>query len=105
MVHSKNEERQGNRDLVTSMTTNSPTLTRAFLKDGETLKPVQRTGVLVISVLVLGWGAYFAADSWEAIHNSSPRSLLSCGPALVLSVMGLLGMRNALRFKAKKRHD
>lgn len=105
MVSPKSEERHGSDDPVASMRANSPALTRAFLKDGETLKPVQRAGILVISVLVFGWGVYFAADGLEAIHSGSPRSLLSCGPALFLVVMGFLGVRNALRFRTKKPRD
>lgn len=80
-------------------------LTRTFLKNGETLKPVQRAGVLVISSLIIGWGIYFASDALDAIHNGSPRYFLTGGQALFLVIVGTLGVRNGLRFKERKPRD
>ena len=78
---------------------------RALLKDGESLKPVQRAGVFVISLMIIGWGIYFIADDLEAIHHGSPRYLLFGVPSLFLIVVGLLGFANALRFRKGKSLD
>ena len=77
----------------------SAPLIRAVLKNGETLKPIQRAGVFVISLMIIGWGIYFVADALDAIHNGSPRYLLFGVPSLLLIVLGLIGFANALRFR------
>lgn len=74
----------------------------AVLKDGQALKPIQRVGVFVVSLMILAWGIGFAADALEAIHNDSPRYLLFGAPSLVLIMIGVFGLVNALRFKKRQ---
>ena len=105
MPNSDPEIKYKRYDPVISAGANSPWLTRAFLKDGETLKPMQRAGIIVISLMVIAWGVYFAADSFDAFHNGSPRYLLFGAPSLFLLAIGLMGFTNALRFRRRKSDD
>jgi hypothetical protein len=105
MVIESSAKRPKGYDPITLTRNNSPSLTRAFLRDGDTLRPIQRAGVIVIAFMILGWGVYFAADALEAIHGGSPRYLLFGGPSLFLIVIGLLGVVNALRRKRRKSRD
>jgi hypothetical protein len=83
----------------------STPIIRAVLKGGETLKPFQRAGVFVVSMMIIAWGVVLAMDAIEAMHNDSPRYLLVGAPSLFLIVFGLLGFRNALRFKKGSSSD
>jgi len=78
---------------------------RAVLKGGETLRPFQRAGVFVVSLMIIGWGVVLAMDAVDAKHNGSPRYLLVGVPSLFLIVFGLFGFRNALRFKKGSSSD
>jgi len=78
---------------------------RAFLQGGDTLKPIQRAGVLVIALMIIGWGLYFAVDALDALHNGSARYLLFGAPALLLTAVGSLGLANALRFKRRTNRE
>ena len=105
MADSGPEIKHKRYDPVTSARANSPWLTRAFFKDGETLKPIQRAGNIVISLMNIAWGVYFAADSLDAFHNGSPRYLLFGTPSFFLLAIGLTGLANALRFRRRKSDD
>jgi hypothetical protein len=99
----ENEHQPGKRnDPVLVALTSSPSVTETFLKSGESLKPIQRAGVCVISLLIIGWGIYFAADAFDGFQAGSPRLLASCAVSLFLIMFGTLGLRNALRFKRRK---
>lgn len=88
-------------DPILSPRLDSPATTRAFLKNGESLSPIQRAGIFVISFMIIGWAIYFAADAVDGFRSGSPRFLGSCAVSLFLLVFGTLALRNALRFKRR----
>jgi hypothetical protein len=102
MANSGPDEGHKTYDPVISSRVNSAQLTRAFLKDGNTLRPVQRVGVLVISLMIIGWGVYGSADALDAKHTGSPLFVFLGIPSVSLIVIGLLAFTNALRFKKRK---
>ena len=83
----------------------STPIIRAVLKGGETLKPFQRAGVFVVSMMILACGVVLAMDALEAMHNDSPRYLFVGSASLFLIVFGFLGFRYALRFKKGSSSD
>jgi hypothetical protein len=95
------EDHERNYDPVRSAWTNSPSVTAVFLKNGESLRPIQRAGVIVISLMVVANGVYFGFDAYDAIRSGSPTELFFAALAVFLLAMGGLGLRNALRFKPR----
>lgn len=98
----KKSQSERRYDPVLASGNNSPSVTKTILKNGESLKPIQRVGVVVISLMVTGEGIYFAADAFDGYQAGSPRLLTSCAVSLFLLILGTLGLRNAFRFKRRK---
>jgi len=95
------QEREPGPDPIRRAWTNSPVLTRVFLKDGELLKPIQRAGIILISLFIVGSGINLFSDAVATFRSGDSGYLNSGGPAVFLLVFGGLGLRNALRFKRR----
>ena len=89
-------------DPISAVRANSLSVARAFLKEGASLTIVQRAGVFLISLMIIGWGLYFGLDAIDAYKANGPRVLSSAPPSIFLIVFGLLGLRNAMRFRGRR---
>jgi hypothetical protein len=92
-------------DPILAAWTNSPSVTKAFLKNGESLTRVQRAGVVVISLTIAGTGLNLGFDAIDAFRAGSSSIFISALPSIFLLVFGMLGLRNALRPKKRKPED
>ncbi len=90
-------------DPIRAVRTNSQKVNQAFLKNGEALNPLQRIGIIMISLMVIGWAVYFGFDAADAFSDSSPRFPICAGMSLFGLTIGALAIRNALRFPRKSK--
>jgi len=91
----------GRYDPILAAWTNSQSVTKTFLKKGESLTTVQRAGVIVISLTIAGTGLDLGFDAMGAFRVGSSNAFFSALPSVCLLVFGMLGLRNALRFRSK----
>ena len=98
----KNRQTDRRYDPILAAWTNSPSVTKAFLKNGESLSFVQRAGVILISLVIVGTGLDLGIDAIEAFRAGSSNVFFSALPSIFLLVFGMLGFRNAMRIRKRK---
>jgi hypothetical protein len=98
----KNRQPARGYDPILAAWTNSPSIIKAFLKNGESLTFIQRAGVILISLTIAGTGLDLGFDAIEAIRAGSSSVLFSVLPSVFLLVLGMLGFRNAIRLGKRK---
>jgi len=101
------ESSQANKsyDPLRSASKESADFNIAWLKNGETLRPVQRVGFVVISMLFLGGAFFWANACWITFQDGQVAqgkffwAYFFGVAALVFLVLGCIGIRNALKRK------
>jgi hypothetical protein len=99
------ESSQENRgyDPIRASWRESSDFNKAWLKNGDSLHPVQRVGFGFISILFLGFGLFLANACWLNIVEGTAAdgglfwSYFFGLAALVFSYLGYAGLRNALK--------
>ena len=76
----------------------------AWMKNGERLTWIQRVGFAIVSLCFFAFGLFFAALAIGSLREGDLLSLGSVGAVvgvvagLFLLILGILGLRNVLRF-------
>ena len=88
-------------DPLQDVRVDSGSFNRSWLKNGESLPPVQRIGYTVVSLAFIGAGLFLANAGWEIMQSGdSTFPLWLLGSLLFLSI-GVFGLGNVLRFKKR----
>jgi hypothetical protein len=77
--------------------------TKSMITKGESLTPFQRLGALVIGLMTFGLGIFWEYDAFDTFRNGGGGSLLAACMAVVPLLLGALVLRNACRFKMRRR--
>lgn len=72
---------------------------RAWFRSGESLSLVQRAGYTVLSLAFLGAALYLFADATEGFREGDFTFWLSAIGSVFSLLVGVLGLRNVLRFR------
>jgi hypothetical protein len=86
-------------DPLQAVRTQSSAFNVAWLKNGESLSVFQRTGVTIFSLLFVGIGLYLSGFALMFLREGNFMLLLFGVASLFFLSFGVLGLRNALRFK------
>jgi hypothetical protein len=70
----------------------------AWFRGGASLSLVQRTGYTVLTLSFLGAGLYLLVDATEGFREGDITFWLSAVGAVFFLLVGVLGLRNVLRF-------
>jgi hypothetical protein len=76
----------------------TPSFNRAWLKDGEKLTVLQRAGFTIFSLFFLAVGLVLAGYAAMAYEDGSFFALVVALVCLFFMAIGILGLRNVLRF-------
>lgn len=76
----------------------SVALNTGWLKNGESMAPIQRVGYIIISLFFILSGTYTGAAFWEDFKSGDASSVLWGFATLFFIGLGVLGLRNSLRF-------
>jgi hypothetical protein len=90
-------------DPLTTARNQSDGFNRAWLKNGESLLPIQRFGYVIFSLAFVGIGLFFGMACWENFRSNDPMSVLWGVGTLFFLYLGSLGLRNAMKFRRVKR--
>lgn len=89
-------------DPLRSAASETPTFNRLWLKNGETLRPLQRIGFAIVSLAFLCAAVYAIRNWWEALEEHDLYFILWFGSAAFCLTVGFLGIINTLRFPRPK---
>jgi hypothetical protein len=89
-------------DPLTTASNQSDAFNRAWLKNGESLLPIQRFGYVIFSLAFVGIGLFFGVVCWGNFRSSDPMSVLWGVGTLFFLFLGGLGLRNAMKFRRGK---
>ena len=77
---------------------------RAWLKNGESLNLVQRSGYTILSLLFVGFGLYGLVACADSLRDEAWAFVLIFGVStLFCLVVGIGGLRNVLRFSPDRK--
>jgi hypothetical protein len=85
-------------DPIEKTTRETPSFNRAWLRNGESQTVPQRAGFAVFSLLFVAFGLYLAAPALMSARNLDFMTLIFLPASLGFLVVGILGLRNVLRF-------
>jgi len=89
-------------DPLRSASSEAPTFNRLWLKNGESLRPLQRIGFGLFSLGFLCAAAFCAETWWEALEERDVMFVVWFAAASFFLVFGLLGLINTLRSHGPK---
>ena len=69
---------------------------RAWLKNGESLTPIQRVGFIICSLMFILIGFFLGIGCWEDFQSKNGTAILWAIGSLFFLGIGSLGLRNAL---------
>jgi hypothetical protein len=92
------ETNRGN-DPIQSVRTQSNSFNAAWLRNGESLSILQRTGFAIISLLFTAVGLYLVRFAVMFARQRDFMTLIFGGCSVGFLVFGVLGLKNVLRFK------
>jgi hypothetical protein len=101
--HHQRERRQietnrGN-DPIQAVRTQSSSFNTAWLRNGESLSILQRTGFAIISLLFTAVGLYLVRFAVMFARQRDFMTLIFGGCSVGFLIFGVLGLKNVLRFK------
>ena len=86
-------------DPVQASWSQSGIFNRAWLKNGERLTPLQRSGYAVLSLLFVAFGLYFLRFCVNCLEDGDWIFMLIFGGITLLFLLpGIKGLQNVLRF-------
>jgi hypothetical protein len=86
-------------DPVQAVRTQSRSFNAAWLKNGESLSILQRTGFAIFSLLFTSVGLYLVRFAIMFAKQRDFMTLIFGGCSAGFLVFGILGLKNVLRFK------
>jgi hypothetical protein len=86
-------------DPIQAAWANSSAVSASWLKNGASLTLIQRVGYALMSLMYLGAGIYLCVDSFESFQVRGAGFVFAAPGSLFFLGVGLLGLRNVLRFK------
>jgi hypothetical protein len=86
-------------DPLRAARVDSGSFNRSWLKNGESMPPVQRIGYAVVSLAFIGAGLFLLNAGREVMRSGEATYLLWFLGSLSFLSLGVLGLRNVLRFK------
>jgi hypothetical protein len=90
-------------DPLRSASSEAPTFNRLWLKNGESLRPLQRIGFGLFSVGFLCAAEFCAETWWQALKERDPMFIAWFAGAFFFFIFGILGLINTLRSNRPKR--
>jgi hypothetical protein len=72
---------------------------RSWLKNGESMPPVQRIGYAIVSLAFIGAGLFLLNAGREVMRSGDAMYFLWFLGSLSFLSLGVLGLRNVLRFR------
>jgi hypothetical protein len=92
------DSNRGN-DPIQAVRTQSSSFNTAWLRNGESLSILQRTGFAIISLLFTAVGLYLVRFAVMFARQRGFMTLIFGGFSLGFLIFGVLGLKNVLRFK------
>jgi hypothetical protein len=86
-------------DPIEAAWSNKSAISASWLKNGASLSLIQRVGYALMSLMYLGAGIYLCVDSFESFQVRGAGFVFAAPGSLFFLGVGLLGLRNVLRFK------
>jgi hypothetical protein len=86
-------------DPIQALWTQSSSFHMAWLKNGESLSTLQRSGYTIFSLLFLAIGLYLSRPAVMFAREMDFMVVIFAPASLGFLTFGVLGLRNALRFK------
>jgi hypothetical protein len=86
-------------DPLRAVRVDSGSFNRSWLKNGESMPPVQRIGYAIVSLAFIGAGLFLLNAGWEVMRSGDATYFLWFLGSLSFLSLGALGLRNVLRFK------
>jgi hypothetical protein len=86
-------------DPIEAAWSNMSAISASWLKNGASLSLIQRVGYALMSLMFVGAGVYLFVDSFESFQVRGAGFVFSAPGSLFFLGVGLMGLRNVLRFK------
>ena len=98
----KSTEHVREYDPLQAVRKEAPVFNRSWMRNGESMPPIQRVGFGIISLLTLLGGLWLLSAAAITAEPWNPFSAFFGLAGLLFVLVAFLGFKNVLRFKHKK---